>query len=69
MHLPLKNKTKNNRNKSQKGFLNENKHMQGWNPQKSTKLDTTTLSLHLVPFCQLCTPQKPLKVHYPIHTH
>ena len=26
-------------------------------------------SLHLVPFCQLCTPQNPLKVCYVIHTH
>ena len=31
--------------------------MYGWNPQKPTKQDendTTILSLHLVPFCQLC---------------
>ena len=37
--------------------MNENKRMQGWNTQKSTKLDgnaTTTLSHHLVPFCQVC---------------
>lgn len=42
-------------NKSQKSFLNENRRMQGWNPQKPAKLDgndTTILSYH--PFI-LCT--------------
>ena len=58
---------KNSRNKSQKSFLNKNKHMQGWNPKKPTKLDgndTTTLSHHLYilchSFCQQCTPQNSL---------
>ena len=40
--------------KSQKSFLNENKRMQGWNPQKPTKLDrndTTTISHHPYILC------------------
>ena len=39
-----------------KSFLNENKLMKGWNPQKPTKLDgndTTTLSHHPYIFCQV----------------
>ena len=68
----LKNKSKNKTtgiNKSQKSFLKENKHMLGWNPKKPSKQDgndTTTLftpSLHLVPFCQLCTPQTLMCTH------
>ena len=42
-----------------KSFLKENKHIEGWKPQKPTKLDgnqwhynTFTPSLHLVPFCR-----------------
>ena len=37
-----------------KSFLNENKHMQGWNPKKPTKLDgndTTAFSHHPLVFC------------------
>ena len=61
----------NTKKKQQKrvttSFLKENKCMSGWKLQKPTKLDgndttthTFTPSLHLVPFCQLCTPQNSL---------
>ena len=55
-----------------KSFLNENKHMKGWNPQKPTKLDgndTTTLSRHPYILCHFANLHNAIKfvfIHYGI---
>ena len=54
----LNNNTKKATEQVTKSFLNENKRVRGWNPQKTTKLDgndTTTLSLLFVYLQQLTT--------------
>ena len=73
-----KNQYKNNRNRSEKSFLNKNKRMYGWNLQNPTKLDwddTTILLLHPYVLCHFANsaPHKTLYMHitysHPLNEH